>query len=41
MLFVPTYEAKCPHGLGKMSPSLTKQFSLNIYSKIRVQAVLA
>ncbi len=33
--------AKRPHGWGKMPPSLTKQFALNIYSKIWVQAVLA
>ncbi len=37
----PTYGAKRPNGLGKMPPSLTKQFALNIYSKIRVQAILA
>ncbi len=30
-----------PNGLGKMPHSLTKQFALNIYSKIRVQAILA
>ncbi len=30
-----------PHLWGKMPLSLTKQFSLNIYSKIRVKAVLA
>ncbi len=39
--FYPIYGAKRPHGWGKMPPSLTKQFALNIYSKIRVQAVLA
>ncbi len=27
------------YGWGKMPQSLTKQFALNIYSKIRVQAV--
>ncbi len=32
---------KTPHGWGKMPPSLTKQFALNIYSKIRVQTVFA
>ncbi len=39
--FYPTCGAKRPHGWGKMPPSLTKQFALNIYSKIRVQVVLA
>ncbi len=29
------------HGWGEMPPDLTKQFALKMYSKIRVQAVLA
>ncbi len=39
--FYPTYGAKRPHGWSKMPPSLTKQFALNIYSKIRLQATLS
>ncbi len=38
-LFVP--RGRFTHLWGKTPPSLTKQFALNIYSKIRVQAVLA
>ncbi len=35
----PTYRAKRPMS-GVMPPSLTKQFALNLYSKIRLQAAL-
>ncbi len=39
--FYPNCGAKRSHGWGKMPPSLTEQFALNLYSKIRVHADLA
>ncbi len=39
--FTPPMGQNAPMGKVKCPPSLTKQFALNLYSKIRVQAALA